>query len=105
MITTGKRQTQTHKKKQFSAIFVIVVHPLLANKATLGIRLGICLTMELFSRRRWKLVYAQSSNKFSYCSFVYSPLLFCHLINVVGYHLGQYMPSSPTTKELHGWTV
>ena len=52
MITTGKRQTQTHKKKQFSAIFVIVVHPLLANKATLGIRLGICLTMELFSRRR-----------------------------------------------------
>ena len=70
-------------------------------------------TMELFSRRRWRLVSAQLSNEFGYCPwctvsivlyFNALSLLFCIFINTTSYHLGRYDTSPPSTKELHGFT-
>ena len=58
------------------------------------------LSMELFSRRRWRLVSAQLSNNFGYCPWCSVP--FCIFINTTAYHLGRYEPSTPSTKELHG---
>ena len=52
--------------------------------------------MELFSRRRWRVVSAQLSNKFGYALYTL-PLLFCKFLNKTACHWGQYEPSSPVS--------
>ena len=49
-------------------------------------------TMELFSRRRWRLVSAQLSNKFGNC-----PLYSDSIVFVSYKHNGRYEPSSPVS--------
>ena len=61
-------------------------------------------SMELFSRRRWRLVSAQCQTTLV-IALDALPLLFCIFINSTAYHLGIYKPSPPSTKELHGTTV
>ena len=51
-------------------------------------------SMELFSRRRWRLVSAQWSKNLVIALDALS-LLFCIFINTTAYHLGRYEPSSP----------
>ena len=59
------------------------------------------LTMELFSRRRWRLVSAQLSNIFGYCRLGMHYLIIFNFINTTAYHLGRYESASPSTKKLH----
>ena len=54
------------------------------------------LTMELFSRRRWRLVSAQLSKNLVMALYTLS-LLFFKFINTTAYHLGRYEPSSPVS--------
>ena len=58
--------------------------------------------MELFSRRRWRLVTTQMSNKLEYCLWRTVAIV---LIFNKSNHLSQYEPSSPLTKELYGYCL
>ena len=69
------------------------------NFISLFVSLCDCLSMELFIRRRWRLI-----NKLLYflnCAYVCGR----HFINATACPLSQYKPSSPSTTELHGMYV
>ena len=69
------------------------------NFISLFVSLCDCLSMELFIRRRWRLI-----NKLLYfvnCAYVCGR----HFINATACPLSQYKPSYPSTTELHGMYV
>ena len=54
--------------------------------------------------KRWRLVSAQCQTNLVIVLLALS-LLFLYFTNTAAYHLGRFEPSSPSTKELHVYTV
>ena len=83
--------------KKCTRSFGPLIFPLAGTQWNETILITQNVFMELFSRRRWRLVSAQLCNcETNLVIALYTPsLLFCKFINTTAYHLGRYEPSSP----------
>ena len=63
--------------------------------------MAILFLLDVYGRRRWRLILAEWSYKFCYCS----SFLFFYFINATDYRSGRYEPSSLSTKGLHTFTL